>query len=553
MFVCRTIETNEEADIRPRKTYQSFVTIADSHRELSFIENNVRNYITWEVRNMSEQDDAKEFGNFWFICGRESPRSIETSRMRADEKRGHPIIQMAIRVLAPLHGREGTKRHSHRPMCIDAKGHRDVHVNNNLSLVHLEHHEEDPKQTKQLQATRRNGTKDEPRRLKLVHKESFDRNWNDFLTKYGLGGNKWLSDFGSVQLIGSVHSANLYEDRHIWILVYLDHHFWAGMRSTQRSESIHAFFNKFITHNNSLSQFVKQYDNCLASREQREREFDTANFYTIIPCATKSAIEAQFQYVYTHKKFREVQAQFRGKVNYITRSMHSTQGFTTYEVIEQVSNSTFNKYFITYDACLLFESRDILCCHSLSVLGFRKVDNVAPKYILERGTHTSRAAKTSLYWSRKARDSTIWCFGRTIYANLHLNPRSLLEFCTGHSTMSWPRCKNIMREAKKNVQATLSDVNDLQNPPRVKTRGRPKNRLGSNLNLLDGEPTIQPTSSFYNAPDMNYPGKEGSRWLRESYCFTCPNDLVSHFVQFVEDNVCTIFKPKSINLFLHFN
>ncbi|KAL4381604.1 hypothetical protein AHAS_Ahas04G0150100 [Arachis hypogaea] len=30
-------------------------------------------------------------------------------------------------------------------------------------------------------------------------------------------------------------------------------------------------------------------------------------------------------------------------------------------------------------------------------------------------------------------------------------------------------------------EGTLSDVNDLQSPPRVKTRGRPKNKLGSNL------------------------------------------------------------------------
>ncbi|RYQ84153.1 hypothetical protein Ahy_B10g103093 [Arachis hypogaea] len=209
MFVRGTIEAHEEAEIKPSKTYQSFVTVAGSHHELGFIEKDVRNYITSEVRNISEEDDAKEFG----------------------------------------------------------------------------------------------------------------KNWNDFLTKYGLGGNKWLSE--------------LYEDRHIWIPVYLDHHFWARMRSTQRGESMHSFFNKFITQNSSLRQFVKQYDNCLASREQAEREFDAADFYTVIPCATKSAIESQFQHVYTHEKFRKVQAQFRGKVNCITRSMHSTQGFTTYEVIEQ--------------------------------------------------------------------------------------------------------------------------------------------------------------------------------------------------------------------------
>ncbi|RYQ90580.1 hypothetical protein Ahy_B09g096629 isoform B [Arachis hypogaea] len=62
MFVRRTIETHEEARIKPSKTYQSFVAAAGSHHELSFIERDVRNYITGEVRNISEEDDAKEFG-----------------------------------------------------------------------------------------------------------------------------------------------------------------------------------------------------------------------------------------------------------------------------------------------------------------------------------------------------------------------------------------------------------------------------------------------------------------------------------------------------------
>ncbi|RYR59468.1 hypothetical protein Ahy_A05g025360 isoform C [Arachis hypogaea] len=73
-------------------------------------------------------------------------------------------------------------------------------------------------------------------------KDAIDRNWNDFVIKFGVRSNKWLS---------------LYEDCHLWIPVYLDHHFWAGMISTQRSESMHACFNKFITRNISLIQFVK--------------------------------------------------------------------------------------------------------------------------------------------------------------------------------------------------------------------------------------------------------------------------------------------------------
>ncbi|RYR11571.1 hypothetical protein Ahy_B04g069078 [Arachis hypogaea] len=112
----------------------------------------------------------------------------------------------------------------------------------------------------------------------------------------------------------------------------------------QRSESMHNFLNKFITHN--------------SSRAKKERElFDAADFYTVILCATKSPIEAQFQHVYTHEKFRKVQVQFRGKVNCITRSTKFALGFMAFEVVEQVSNSTFNKFVVTYDAI----SREIKC------------------------------------------------------------------------------------------------------------------------------------------------------------------------------------------------
>ncbi|RYQ89819.1 hypothetical protein Ahy_B09g096267 isoform H [Arachis hypogaea] len=64
MSVRRTIENNEEAGIRPSKTYQSFAAAAGGHRELNFIEKDVRNYITREVRNISEQEDAKEFRKY---------------------------------------------------------------------------------------------------------------------------------------------------------------------------------------------------------------------------------------------------------------------------------------------------------------------------------------------------------------------------------------------------------------------------------------------------------------------------------------------------------
>ncbi|RYR56514.1 hypothetical protein Ahy_A05g022214 [Arachis hypogaea] len=89
-------------------------------------------------------------------------------------------------------------------------------------------------------------------------KDAFDRNWNDFITKYGLKGNKWLSgnrDFNLNYFHAVTFWVKMCTDFGLcWLMfsipVYLDHHFWYGMRS---SESMHVFLNKFITRNSSLS------------------------------------------------------------------------------------------------------------------------------------------------------------------------------------------------------------------------------------------------------------------------------------------------------------
>ncbi|RYR31473.1 hypothetical protein Ahy_B01g056269 isoform A [Arachis hypogaea] len=64
---------NEEAGIKPSKTYQSFVAAAGGHRELSFIRKDVRNYITREMQNVSELEDAKEFGKYLLRMKEKNP------------------------------------------------------------------------------------------------------------------------------------------------------------------------------------------------------------------------------------------------------------------------------------------------------------------------------------------------------------------------------------------------------------------------------------------------------------------------------------------------
>ncbi|RYR24612.1 hypothetical protein Ahy_B02g058122 [Arachis hypogaea] len=361
MSIRRTIENNEEAGIRPSKTYQSFVAAAGD----------VKNYITREVRNVSEQEDAKEFGKYL--------------------------------------------------------------------------------------------------------------NWNDFLLNFGLANNKWFS----------------------------------------------------------CNVFLKS----AAEVEQAERESDAADFHTVIPCATKSSIEAQFQEAYTHAKFREVQAQFRGKANCITRLKNSALGYSVYEVGEQVSSSIFNKFVVTYDSvaaevkcqCLLFESRGILCRHALSVLSFEQVSEVSPRYILERWSKKVKRRHTHI---KSSHDEPLMEPRSKRFDQLVFRSQNICEFASESEELTailHRAYDNVMAEmealkAKRkgtsslsHEDANLESVNELQSPPRIRTRGRPKNRLGSKLekhianatkkkktkvlseiNLFDAASAAHSNSSQYQGHVMNY-------------------------------------------------
>ncbi|XP_016163457.1 protein FAR-RED IMPAIRED RESPONSE 1-like [Arachis ipaensis] len=110
--------------------------------------------------------------------------------------------------------------------------------------------------------------------------ESFEKDWCAFITEFNLEKNKWLSD--------------LYDERRMWVLIYFQGEFWAGMRSTQRSESMHAFFGGYLHCKSGLVQFVHEYDNVLGNKEQIKLEDDATDSKGVVPCSSSSTIERQF-------------------------------------------------------------------------------------------------------------------------------------------------------------------------------------------------------------------------------------------------------------------
>ncbi|RYR40375.1 hypothetical protein Ahy_A09g046129 [Arachis hypogaea] len=123
--------------------------------------------------------------------------------------------------------------------------------------------------------------------------ESFKSDWASFIKQFKLGQNRWLAD--------------LYANRWKWISIFFKSEFWAGMRSTQRSESMHAFYGGYLHCKSGLVQFVHEYDNVLRTKEQKELEDDAADSKGVIPCIGSTGIERQFQQEYTSSMFRILQ------------------------------------------------------------------------------------------------------------------------------------------------------------------------------------------------------------------------------------------------------
>ncbi|RYR73475.1 hypothetical protein Ahy_A02g007825 [Arachis hypogaea] len=323
--------------------------------------------------------------------------------------------------------------------------------------------------------------------------------------------------------------------------------FWADARSKATCEYFGDSFTKTVIYGFSLSRspllgrdekHTKERKHACffltRSKEQREREreSDAADFHTVIPCTTKFSIEAQFQHVYTLEKFKKVQAQFKENVKCITRSKHSALGYTVYEVVEQIFNSTFNKSAVTYDTVaaqvkcqfLLFESRGILCRHVLSVLSFEQSKNVKRRHTHIKSSHDEPQLepKSKIFDELVFRSQNIYEFASEseelaailyrAYDNVMVEMQELKVKSKGACSLS-------------HEDANLEAINELQSPPRVRTRGRPKNRSGSKmekqianaskkkktkalskikLNLFYGGSVVQSNSSQYHGHVLNY-------------------------------------------------
>ncbi|XP_040994243.1 protein FAR1-RELATED SEQUENCE 6-like [Juglans microcarpa x Juglans regia] len=211
--------------------------------------------------------------------------------------------------------------------------------------------------------------------------EEFESCWEVMITTYNLQENAWLQ--------------SLYTERTYWAPVFLKGIFWAGMSTTQRSESMNAFFEGYVHARTNLKEFVDQFDNALRKKIENKNAADFYSFNVTIPIVSISPLEKIFQATYTNSKFREVQKEIVGMLG-VLPTLHRKDGvIATYYVEDEIEVDDFIKevtqmvYFNEAEvdvkcSCSLFEMKGILFRHALAIMRVNKVKKVPKKYILDR-------------------------------------------------------------------------------------------------------------------------------------------------------------------------
>ncbi|XP_042963494.1 protein FAR1-RELATED SEQUENCE 5-like [Carya illinoinensis] len=211
--------------------------------------------------------------------------------------------------------------------------------------------------------------------------DEFEKCWDELITSYNLQENAWLR--------------SLYVDRKHWVPAFLKESFWAGMSTTQQSESMNAFFDGYVHAKTNLKEFVDQFDNALKKKIENENAADFHSFSVTIPCISRSPIEKRFQELYTNAKFKEVQKQVTGMIDLNPKLLESDGALHIYRVEDEIRLEEFTKpvthsvAFSTVDAtakcsCGLFEMRGILCRHIYAVFRSNEIKVFPDKYILDR-------------------------------------------------------------------------------------------------------------------------------------------------------------------------
>ena len=128
--------------------------------------------------------------------------------------------------------------------------------------------------------------------------------WRRTLRK---NGGIWLESLSLKGMSGQDHYMKIASFRCL-LTIGMDT-FFAGLSTTQRSESINSFFDKYVSKKTSLKEFIKQYKVALQDRQEKEAYASFSTLHKKPVLKSPSPFEKQMSAIYTHEVFKKFQVE----------------------------------------------------------------------------------------------------------------------------------------------------------------------------------------------------------------------------------------------------
>jgi hypothetical protein len=215
-------------------------------------------------------------------------------------------------------------------------------------------------------------------------REEFDLKWTEIVSKDGLDNNEWL--------------VNIYKIRSRWIPAYVNHVFSADMSSSQRAESSHAFFKRYITKSNSLFDFIIRFGRGLVKQRHKELAADVKDMTETPKVRMNHDFLDHMVNLYTSEIFYLFEAEMWVCLKYKIELLGETENDQVFSiqrssgVASRLREISYNKRLdIASCSCRKFESFGIPCRHILSYLiKYHNFVKLPEQYILKRWTKNAK-------------------------------------------------------------------------------------------------------------------------------------------------------------------
>ncbi|XP_059593696.1 protein FAR1-RELATED SEQUENCE 5-like [Vitis vinifera] len=305
--------------------------------------------------------------------------------------------------------------------------------------------------------------------------EEFEKVWHQMVENLGLNENRWVTE--------------IYGKRKRWVEAYLRGKFFAGMRSTQRCESMNEYLNRFLKIRLRLYEFVQQFDRAILRIRQNEvkADFESNNSSPVL--STKlSILENHVVTVYTKESFLKFREEMKnaelffmvGLVSDVSMRAYTLSKFRHPNLKWEVQ---FSPNIVTLKcSCMMYESIGIPCCHMVVVMKMEHLEEIPHSCILKRWTKLAKMYTRSA--PENQTDNDMDQFVRYGSLSSMCNKLSYYAFDTSSSfleakneienlTVRMEELYNSNLKGKKVAGDGATSLNQVRDPNIVKTKGNP--------------------------------------------------------------------------------